>query len=69
MRKMFTLGLVALACACGGSDSPTSPSNRRRGNATRIIALEGNLGFGELQLGDSRSARSSSGTRVTRRCR
>ncbi len=54
MRRMFTLGLVALACACGGSDSPTSPSSPPpSATPTRIMALEGNLGFGEIELGQS----------------
>jgi hypothetical protein len=54
---VFLLAILANACGSGGG-SPTSPtpSTPAAPAATRIISLGGNLAFGEVQVGSSRSA-------------
>jgi hypothetical protein len=50
----IVLLLVAVSTACGGKDSPTVPSNVTAN--TRVIALSGNLAFGNVPVGQSATA-------------
>ena len=53
---MLVLSVSALACG-GGSSSPTSPSVSTPAPAvTRVISVSGNLSFGEVAVGSSRSS-------------
>lgn len=60
MRVLFrvlSLALLPLAVACGGSDSssPTGPSaTPTPSTPTRVIAVSGNLAFGDVPVGSSR---------------
>jgi hypothetical protein len=51
LLSVLALGLTVAAC---GKDSPTAPTPPP--TPTRIIALEGNLNFGEIQIGQSFTA-------------
>ncbi len=56
---VFSTGVVLFLfvglVACGGSSSgPTSPSSTQAG--TRIIGLNGNLGFGDMLVGNSKTS-------------
>jgi hypothetical protein len=48
------LAMMAVACGDDGPSSPTSPTPTPA--TTRIIALSGNLAFGEVAVGSSRDA-------------
>jgi hypothetical protein len=52
-RPAITLALICLTLACGGgkSSSPTAPT----ATATRIIALEGSLAFGDVTVGQTKA--------------
>lgn len=59
--KFARLGLVAviasMAVACGGGKSPTSPTTTTStpsASATRVIALDGTLAFGDVVVGQSK---------------
>jgi hypothetical protein len=48
--------LAAVSAACGGGDSPTSPSPAASTGPTRIIGVSGNLAFGDVPVGSERTA-------------
>lgn len=57
MRRpaLFALGvLAALSIACGGSDSPSTPTAPSTSTPTRVMSLSGSLTFGGVDVGDSR---------------
>lgn len=57
LLRVLSLALLPLAVACGGSDSssPTGPSSTPTPSTpTRIIAVSGNLAFGDVAVGSSR---------------
>lgn len=53
--RYLVLALLPFTLACGGGKStPTSPSNTTPPAATRIIAVSGNLAFGDVPVGSQR---------------
>lgn len=52
LASVVLLAMTAVACGDDGPSSPTSPTPA----TTRIIALSGNLAFGEVAVGSSREA-------------
>ncbi|MGE5359447.1 MAG: hypothetical protein ACM3NQ_10550 [Bacteroidales bacterium] len=55
VRLIATVWLTGLLAACGGSVTPTSPAATPP-STTRIIALTGNLAFGNVEVGGLKSA-------------
>ncbi|MGE0816161.1 MAG: choice-of-anchor D domain-containing protein [Vicinamibacterales bacterium] len=52
--RLLPLALLSLVVACGkGGSSPTGPSSTSS-SPTRIIAVSGNLAFGDVPVGDQR---------------
>lgn len=53
--RYLVLALLPFTLACGGGKStPTSPSSTTPPATTRIIAVSGNLAFGDVPVGSSR---------------
>ena len=53
--RSLVLALLPFTLACGGGKStPTSPSSTAPPAATRIIAVSGNLAFGDVPVGSQR---------------
>ena len=53
--RSLVLALLPFTLACGGGKStPTSPSSTTPPAATRIIAVSGNLAFGDVPVGSQR---------------
>ena len=56
-KRLFAIAVLSafISFACGDKKNPTSPSSPTP-TTTRIIALEGNMAFGNISLGSSFSA-------------
>jgi hypothetical protein len=55
-RNSLLIVLAVTAVKCGGDDSPTSPTPPPSTTPTRIIALSGNLAYGDVAVGSSKDA-------------
>lgn len=55
-RNSLLIVLAVTAVKCGGDDSPTSPTPPPSSTPTRIIALSGNLAYGDVAVGGSKDA-------------
>lgn len=55
-RCSLLIVLAAVSVKCGGDKSPTSPTPPPSATPTRIIALSGNLAYGEVAVGSTKDA-------------
>src|SRR5688572_9825396 len=56
IARVLAVCLLGWVAGCGGSDSPTNPTGPSAPSAqteTRIMALEGDLNFGDVAVGAS----------------
>lgn len=51
MRRLLIAAVLCLSAACGGSDGGGSPTAPSEGKGTKRIFLEGDLNFGDVQIG------------------
>ena len=53
MRRLLIAAVLCLSAACGGSDGGGSPTAPSGGQSTKRIFLEGDLNFGDVQVGST----------------
>jgi hypothetical protein len=56
IRCSLVIALAAVSLKCGGDSSPTSPTPPPSSTPTRIIALSGNLAYGDVAVGASKDS-------------
>jgi hypothetical protein len=56
VKRLFVLAILLAAAACGGHDAPTAPTAPSGPTETRVIALSGNLAFGNVTVGSTATA-------------